>query len=85
MKNVSSFPKGWGYEGPDESVGIFGETFYHDECPGEYADAEHEEKWTGQVKDGHEIVIHTLVCPTCGKRAKFITREYVGFPEEAYQ
>jgi hypothetical protein len=25
--------EGWYIEGPDESVGIFGWTIYHDECP----------------------------------------------------
>lgn len=29
---ASMIPNGWSYEGPDESVGIFGEAFYHEAC-----------------------------------------------------
>lgn len=84
---TSLIPEGWGHEGPDESVGIFGDTFWHDACPKNDGEAEsvHEEKWTGKVRDGHETVVHTLTCPDCGKRRKFTTQEFVGYEEEAFR
>jgi len=29
---LNGLPEGWSYEGPDRSVGLFGESFCHEDC-----------------------------------------------------
>ena len=56
-------PKGWSYEPADPSVGIFGEAFYHEDCPtpsDRYAD----ESWPSS-----DVVRFT--CRDCGASIEF--------------
>jgi len=81
----------WGYEGPDESVGIFGEEFIHEGCtmvvgPGndEILGVEHYEEQLG-VPDHTGVVEvgHRLTCKDCGAWTIFQTKEFVGVEEAA--
>lgn len=47
-----TLPEGWIYEGPDESVGIFGEAFFH--CGGDYE---------AKVEEISECVINSWPAP----------------------
>jgi hypothetical protein len=53
----------WGYEGPDESVGIFGEVWWHEDCP--LADDRDNEIAATEEVDGFDLI---LTCPQCQAR-----------------
>lgn len=87
-------PEGWGYEGPDESVGIFGEQWTHEDCevltgPGhdEYKGVEMSEtqigKWGSVDSNGMAMFVRTLKCNDCGQKVSFNTVEFMGLDEEA--
>lgn len=51
----NGLPQGWSYEGPDESVGIFGEAFVHEDCALEDV-READQAWT------HDSLTLTCAC-----------------------
>jgi len=63
-----SLPPGWSYEGPDPSVGIFGEEFVHEDCP-------------TLAGPGYEMIgvtqtEHSLSCNDCGKVVAYSDPEF---------
>ena len=56
-------PAGWSYEPSDPSVGIFGEAFYHEDCPAPF-DGDAEESWPSS-----DVVRFT--CRGCGAHIEF--------------
>jgi len=83
----STVPKGWVYEGPDPSVGIFGEEFIHNDCPSMEvgtcdpltAEASAEIKGEG---DRRVLITNLqLVCSQCGTTAVAVREDWIG-PEE---
>lgn len=86
-------PEGWSYDGPDESVGIFGEEFNHEDCAGtmfvgpgndEILGVEHFEQQLGSPDHTGVVEVgHRLTCKDCGAWTIFQTREFVGVEEEA--
>jgi predicted RNA-binding Zn-ribbon protein involved in translation (DUF1610 family) len=65
----------WGYEGPDESVGIFGYMVWHEECPKsddlnecEATDSETVIGMKFVPRDGYTMVETRTqyTCPACG-------------------
>jgi hypothetical protein len=74
-----TLPPGWNWEGPDEGVGIFGESFYHD-C--EFGADEIVEPrpmtrwWTGDLGNRVMNVKSVLKCPACNSSAEIVTIEF---------
>jgi hypothetical protein len=67
---------GWSYEGPDPSVGIFGDTFVHEKCTVEY-DLGVEATETLGFRDGDYVQYEVqLQCKDCGQEASFPMRDY---------
>ena len=86
LKNI---PDGWSYEGPDPTVGIFGEQWIHEDCTslagpgdGEMLGVDKTENQTSEI-DAHGMaeVVHHLVCQDCAETATFATQEYFGVEE----
>ena len=75
-----SIPDGWSYEGPDESVGIFGHSWTHEACSYP-VDTVHEEtvrEW--RVGDNlHSLVV--LTCSACAAATAVEDVDYIG-PDE---
>jgi hypothetical protein len=74
-------PKGWCVEPEDPSVGIFGDFFWHDACQKseEIHEAGYTTKLSGYVGNGinrYRIALTTLVCPDCGKVARFQEKDW---------
>lgn len=74
---------GWTYEGPDPSVGLFGEGWYHDSCPaGNDADSEVDADVTDlatvvtDVRNGTVTTFHMLTCLDCGQQRIITTTDY---------
>ena len=80
-----NLPEGWSYEGPDPSVGIFGEEWFHDDCkmvngPG---NAECQGVTVNEIQglpDDHglAVVSRQLCCVDCGEKVSFVFVEFVG-------
>lgn len=81
-------PEGWSFEGPDPSVGIFGEEWTHEDCevltgPGndECKGVTVNEIQGKPDNHGLALVNRQLVCVDCGEKASFTYVEYVGVDE----
>lgn len=88
---AKDLPEGWSYEGPDESVGIFGESFDHEDCTvlqgpgtGDTLGVEHFEQQFGEPDHTGVVEVgHRLTCKDCGAWTVFETKEFVGVEEAA--
>jgi len=85
----SVIPEGWSVECGDPSVGIFGETWTHEDCTavqgpgnGDLLGVDHFERKLGRPDDkGMAAFRHTLLCEDCGALAFFDVLESVGLEE----
>lgn len=82
--STSAIPDGWAWEGPDESVGIFGDLFVHDDCSVEF---DHGTSYTSVAtgvvgNDGMQTFTYTVLCLDCGGTVSFEIPEYVGRDED---
>jgi hypothetical protein len=82
---------GWGFEGEDRSVGIFGDTIWHEECP--VADAMDEVDdpaysaifvgWTGWGYGRTATVVHIFTCRACHRSAVLADTDWdPDYPDE---
>lgn len=60
-----TMPAGWAHEGPDPSVGLFGDHVYHEDCPlaGDQL---------GAPTETHDLNYVTFTCP-CGESIELQT------------
>ena len=82
MQNQSSLPEGWSFEGPDESVGIFGYVFVHEACKAaEYVNGVIENREAMYGKPDSQGYVHqnvSLYCQDCQGTASFVDDVFVG-------
>jgi hypothetical protein len=95
MRN--GIPEGWGFESADWSVGICGDSIWHDDCPAignEYPSDDIEKLWlnpdfelvgmTFVPKNGYtELVTRTrYTCKVCGEFGDFFDTDIYSFESE---
>lgn len=76
-------PEGWGHEGPDPSVGIFGDFYWHDACTTsndmESTEADYTDKITSYNGEGYNRfadVTATMTCRACGATYSWTFNEW---------
>jgi hypothetical protein len=78
-----SFPDGWSYEGPDESVGIFGYEYYHDACCADldnFNEVELFEVERIRTDDSTVLTVSRLVCFDCTDEAVLVEEDFDPIP-----
>lgn len=79
-------PEGWSVEGPDESVGIFGDAYCHEVCTKEYDKGVDEIEIAdlsspGVDDQGYVSVLTRLECLDCGAHTEYQNKFFVGKDE----
>ena len=76
--------EGWAVEPEDPTVGIFGDTVYHEACPGErYNDEDSftEDNWY-TIGEGVNRILVTVLRYSCGDcHAEGVVRELDAYPD----
>ena len=83
MTHINGVPTGWSFEGPDESVGIFGYSWEHEDCDEPRGEEEvtvtedTAREWfvgSGWKRNLHSLVV--LTCSACSAATAVETVDY---------